>query len=327
MAWVDEPFDWCALPNSVNGPDASNNGDTHCCRRRAGWRIACVPFPYTSISLPLPHEGWTRRLRHGQAELRDNRDMSMRRLWALAATGMLLAGCNVEVSTKHADTARAAERLACPDREGGLRRVSAAADGRRCVYEGPDGAEVELRLADAGQIQALDAELRTLVPAAGGPQPPEPPAPPAPPTPPEGAGTTVTRSSWSVRVDDGEITWERSGGAPLPEADASEAIDAADRAHDAAMQAHDEAMEAHDAALEADDAAAAAAPAFEAGAASSSLLLTAPRPGAGGWRVAGYQARGGTAADRRVVGVLKARTTRGAALMRDVGALVDRNVS
>jgi hypothetical protein len=51
-------------------------------------------------------------------------------------------------------------RLACPETQGELKRVSAAADGRTCVYSAVDGSNVELRLMPvAGDAKATLGQL------------------------------------------------------------------------------------------------------------------------------------------------------------------------
>ena len=75
---------------------------------------------------------------------------------------------------------RAISKLDCPDRQGELRRVSVAADGRSCVYEGRN-AEVVLRLValNGGDAEAalapIEADLKALMPAMKAPPPPPPP--------------------------------------------------------------------------------------------------------------------------------------------------------
>jgi len=65
---------------------------------------------------------------------------------------------------------RAVTTLECPDHQGGLTRVRTSPDGQSCVYAGPKGAEVTLRLARAGDggtqaiLTALEAELNALMP-------------------------------------------------------------------------------------------------------------------------------------------------------------------
>lgn len=103
---------------------------------------------------------------------------------------LLAAGCAVLAlaACDHPDAKRqkaehalkVVSKLDCPDKQGSLTRVSAAADGLSCVYSA-DGAEVTLKLVkltngDAGAALApIEADLRTLMPGvktpSGDPQP------------------------------------------------------------------------------------------------------------------------------------------------------------
>lgn len=66
---------------------------------------------------------------------------------------------------------RAVSTLECPDHQGGLTRVRTSTDGMSCVYAGPKGAEVTLRLVRAGDrgtqgvLADLEAELNALIPS------------------------------------------------------------------------------------------------------------------------------------------------------------------
>ena len=85
-------------------------------------------------------------------------------LITLAGAGAILAACH-----PRPETAIQTGRLVCPEREGGLTRVSEAADGKSCRYSGPGGAIVDLRLVPVeGDPQVtlarLEAELATLAP-------------------------------------------------------------------------------------------------------------------------------------------------------------------
>ena len=67
---------------------------------------------------------------------------------AMAAVSACDAPGEVEVWHTERDTARqvrAAARLDCPEKEGDLRLVSAASDGRGCAYRDEDGSEGEVR--------------------------------------------------------------------------------------------------------------------------------------------------------------------------------------
>ena len=96
---------------------------------------------------------------------------------ALLATAVGAAACH-RAGAFGADRPLAVrDRLDCPDSEGRLRRVEAAADGRSCRYEGPNGQEVLLSYValDGRTPQAalapIEADLRALVPAAAAPEP------------------------------------------------------------------------------------------------------------------------------------------------------------
>jgi len=93
-----------------------------------------------------------------------------------AASALALAGCYPSISVADEDgrpevDARAVARLACPEQQGELMRLNAAADGRSCSYTAPDGGEVTLRLVALGAdgpraaLEPIEAQLRTVVPA------------------------------------------------------------------------------------------------------------------------------------------------------------------
>jgi len=103
----------------------------------------------------------------------------MRHLPLLAAAASLaaLTACSPKVDVKrdepklrgqHAPL-RAISKLDCPEKQGELTRVSAAADGQSCLYAGPS-AEVTLNLValDGGDAEAalapIEADLKALMP-------------------------------------------------------------------------------------------------------------------------------------------------------------------
>jgi hypothetical protein len=242
---------------------------------------------------------------------------------AVAALGACDAPGEVEVSHTERDTdrqVRAAVRLDCPEREGDLRLVSAASDGRACAYRDEDGSEVELRLTGPdgrAELASLEDELRALVPAAAAP--PEPPEAPEPPGVPASDGGS-NRESTRVRVPglldirtEGDRASVRMPGVT---------VDADDQNADVRIGGDDgEAVNvnAHEGGAEIraqDD---------DKGALTSTYLLASETAGPAGWRVAGYQAQG---ADKGpyVVGVLRSRKERRNNLMNDVEELVERNV-
>ena len=113
----------------------------------------------------------------------------MRYLPLLAATSLLaLAACSPKVEVSHDDhkvsgkraPLRAISKLDCPERQGELKRVSAAADGQSCLYAGQN-AEVTLSLValNGGDAEAalapIEADLKSLMPAMKAPPTPTPP--------------------------------------------------------------------------------------------------------------------------------------------------------
>lgn len=113
----------------------------------------------------------------------------MRHLTLLAAASLAaLAACSPKVEVSQNDhksvgkrePLRVISKLDCPERQGELTRVSAAADGKTCVYDGRN-AQVTLSLValDGGDAEAalapIEADLKALMPAMKAPSPPPPP--------------------------------------------------------------------------------------------------------------------------------------------------------
>lgn len=104
---------------------------------------------------------------------------------ASLAALIALAACSPKVEVTRKDhkasrrhePLRAISKLDCPDRQGELTRVSAAADGQACVYAGQN-AEVTLTLValNGGDAEAalapIEADLKALMPAVKSPPPP-----------------------------------------------------------------------------------------------------------------------------------------------------------
>jgi hypothetical protein len=130
-------------------------------------------------------------------------------LTALTAIALGLGACTPPKDAyghwgKQARLMKAVSRLDCPDEHSSLRRVSAAPDGRSCVYSGDDETTVELRLvnvtgSDTGAALApIEATTHAWVPVQSNTahseataEPPE--APEAPETPAKpGAPTNVS---------------------------------------------------------------------------------------------------------------------------------------
>ena len=132
----------------------------------------------------------------------------MRHLPLLAAASLVaLAACSPKVEVTRKDhkphgkhePLRAITRLDCPDRQGELTRVSAAADGQACVYAGQN-AEVTLKLValNGGDAEAalapIEADLKALMPAIK-----SPPTPPTPGGKPRGDSARISLPG--IRID------------------------------------------------------------------------------------------------------------------------------
>ena len=90
----------------------------------------------------------------------------MKALLATSAVALSLAACAAQ-----SDRAPRAT-LDCPQEEQGLKRVSAAPDGKSCRYAASDGAEIELRLVPVAvsaeaTLAGVESELRKALAAPG----------------------------------------------------------------------------------------------------------------------------------------------------------------
>lgn len=132
-------------------------------------------------------------------------------LTAVAAIALGLGACTPPKDAyghcgKQAKLMKAVSRLDCPQEKGDLERVSAAPDGRSCIYRGDHESTIELKLINVSggdatsALAAIEAQAHTLVPvqtthdadAAEAPAAPEPPeAPNAPAKPAAPGGKTV----------------------------------------------------------------------------------------------------------------------------------------
>ncbi|WP_165187681.1 hypothetical protein [Caulobacter soli] len=109
-------------------------------------------------------------------------------LLAMSLAACSLVACSPKVEVKHEDhklpgkraPLRVISKLDCPEKQGELTRVSAAADGQACLYAGQN-AEVTLSLValNGGDAEAalapIETNLKTLMPAMKAPPPPTPP--------------------------------------------------------------------------------------------------------------------------------------------------------
>jgi hypothetical protein len=252
----------------------------------------------------------------------------MRSIYFLAgAAALALAACDGAARTTHTskttvsdDDGRAYQinaRLDCPEREGDLERVSAAADGRSCLYRSERGGEAELRLVDLNggdgeaYLKTLEQQLKPLGPVVADA--------PAPPEPPEAAAAErSSRESSHVRIPglldvqtDGDKATVRLPGVTVNASDDDSAdVRVGHGDQQVTVHARDEAAEvrAHD---------------NKRGRLSSMYLLAADTPSAAGWRVVGYVARGSKQGPL-VVGTAKVREDRDDAF-EDMEDLVGRN--
>lgn len=205
---------------------------------------------------------------------------------------------------------RAISRLECPEKHGDLTRVSAAPDGRNCVYQARD-AEVTLRLvnlqdgdADA-VLTPLEDELKALMP------PPKPK--PAKPADPDGAGDKVEISlpGFSIKASDGDAKI-RIGAMH---------IDADDQNAEVRIDGGDEQVN-----INATDGDAQVRTRKGGDDVRSTYILATETPGPSGLNVVGYEARGPKAGPL-VVAVLKGREHQDDSdAFDDMRELVERNV-
>lgn len=127
----------------------------------------------------------------------------MNRIALLAAgcAALALAACD-HPDAKRQQEARALKvvsKLECPDKQGDLTRVSAAADGQSCVYSAK-GAEVVLQVLKldgaepASVLDPIEAELKALMPAD--------PAKVAAADTPKGENVDIRLPGISIKADD-----------------------------------------------------------------------------------------------------------------------------
>lgn len=225
-------------------------------------------------------------------------------------------------------------QLECPESEGDLTRVRVEADGA-CVYAGPQGAEVTLRLVQLqngdtdAALKPFETELRALLPraaaaAAAQPAPPTPPAAPDAPAAPEAAGEpkeNVDVSLPGIRIKtEGDAAVVRLPGIEI-EADERKASGGSDSAKvnisvgnkRVVVNARDEASEIRTVQLGSD--------------VQTNYIVTDERGSEAGWRLAGYLAAGPKAGPL-VVAVLKSKAADGDhdEAFKDAKDLIERNV-
>jgi hypothetical protein len=225
---------------------------------------------------------------------------------------------------------RAISRLDCPDRQGELKRLSAAADGQACVYTGQN-AEVTLRLValNGGDAEAalapIEADLKTLMPAM---------RTPAPPSPPGGSGRESARIRLpGIKIDAHDKGADiRIGGLTINANDGSAEVKVAknvnSRAGDGQSTVSVKASDADegDIDIHANDDGAQIRQRKRGDGVRATLILASDKA-ASGYRVAGYEARGPKGGPLAVA-VVKARDRDGSDhdVFEDMKTLVRRNV-
>lgn len=233
---------------------------------------------------------------------------------------LLAAGCAVLAlaACDHPDAKRqkaehalkVVSKLDCPDKQGGLTRVSAAADGLSCVYSA-DGAEVTLKLVKltdgdaAAALAPIEADLRTLMPGVKTPSgDPKPSA--------SGENVDIQLPGISIKANDGGAKIE-AGGAQINADD-----DGAEVRVSRNVEVNGKRVESevHRRRRGGDDAVMA-------------KFILASDKAAGEWGVVGYSARGPKGGPL-VVGTLKAKERDGEQdrdnLFEDVEKLIRHNV-
>lgn len=244
----------------------------------------------------------------------------MTRLIALAAAAVAilgLAACDHEVRIARKDRPdnatpfKTVSRLECPERQGDLKRISAAADGQTCAYAFEDKTEVTLQLTPAGAseeaaLAPLETQLRALLP---------PPASPGP----QSAAVDADDDDAHIRLPglsidaEGDHAQIRVGGLHIDgQGDHANITMTGRRGGGMSIIANDDGAEIRQ-------------NRGNARGVSRSLILATERPTAGGYRLVGYEARGPKAGPL-VVAVVRAR---GEAetdyVFKDMKALVRRN--
>lgn len=227
---------------------------------------------------------------------------------------------------------RAIERLDCPERQGGLTRVSAAPDGQSCTYTSSEGT-VDLRLIrlNGGDAEAAlaptEAELKGLMPA-----PPAPPAPAESKDAKDGKnktsihlpGINIDAHGDSADIRIGHLTINSDGGAAEVKVNKNVNIKSDDAQASVNVAANDD--HDGDVTIKANDNGAEIR-AQKSGDAVRSTLILANDKAPKGYRLAGYEARGPKGGPLAVAVVkAKNRNTDDHDLFKDMKALVRHNV-
>lgn len=224
---------------------------------------------------------------------------------------------------------RAIERLDCPERQGGLTRLSAAPDGQSCTYTSSEGT-VDLRLIrlNGGDAEAalapIEAELKGVMPT--------PPDPPVPPETKDGKnktsihlpGINIDAHGDSADIRIGHLTINSDGGAAEVKVNKNVNIKSDGGQASVNVAANDD--HEGDVTIKANDNGAEIR-AQKGGDAVRSTLILANDKAPKGYRLAGYEARGPKGGPLAVAVVkAKNRNTDDHDLFKDMKALVRHNV-
>lgn len=229
---------------------------------------------------------------------------------------------------------RVIDRLDCPEKQGELTRISAAADGQSCAYASGQ-ATVDLRLVklNSGDAEAalapIEAELKDVMPL-----------PPAEPKHPDGKGGKGGKNRTSIHLpgvnidanDDGadirigHLTINSDGGAAEVKVNKNVSFKSDDSKGAVNIQADDEHGDG-DVSINAKDGGAEIRARKGGDNMVRSTLILANDKAPKGYRLAGYEARGPKGGPLAVA-VVKAKTrdTDDHDLFKDMKALVRHNV-
>jgi hypothetical protein len=231
-------------------------------------------------------------------------------LLAVGVAALSLSACQREV--RRIQPLKTVSELTCPVMQGDLKRVSAAADGKTCAYQGDD-TEVTLRLIalDNGDTRAalapIEADLKGVMPVAA-PEPPEAPAAPEEPAAATGENVMIDFPGLKVHADDAGAQVRVAG----LHVDANDNGAQVRLGGDTTVNANEEGAEIHQARNN------------DEGFRSTFILASDKMPS--GYRVLGYEARGPKAGPL-VVAIVKSRAEHNDRdVFNDMKALVKLNV-
>jgi hypothetical protein len=258
---------------------------------------------------------------------------------AISVSATALTACNrVQADRKdhherrlgRREPIRAIDRLDCPERQGELQRVSAAADGQSCAYASSE-AMVDLRLIrlNGGDAEAalapVETELKAIMPT-----------PPATPKPTNGKtgknktsihlpGINIDANDDGADIRIGHLTINSEGAAAEVKVNKNVNFKGDGGHRDVSIAADDEHGEG-DVTIKANDHGAEIRARKNGDSVRSTLILAndkAPK----GYRLAGYEARGPKGGPLAVAVVkAKTRNTDDHDIFRDMKALVRHNV-